>query len=746
MSNRIHIALLADCLENFAGGAEKQIYELAKGLNKSKYRVSVISLDCQGRASREAIEAIGCEFFVFRISRIYGLSGFIQGRRFFQYLKQSHVDILQTYHFSSDIWGTFWAHLAGVKKIVSNRRDMGFWRKGLHVQAYCLINPWVTKIVAVANSVKEMIVESEKVSEHKIAVIYNGIEQSSAFSSQLSAASLKEQLGISERDTVIAHVANLKPVKGHSFLLQAMAGVVKEFSNVKLFLVGKDEMNGELQRLAGELNIQDNVIFLGRRDDVPTILALSYFCVLTSLSEGMSNAILEYMLAGKAVVATRVGGNSELVSHGTNGLLVEKEDAEGLKNAIVQLLRSPAEASRMGENGFKRVESEFSMAGMVRKYENFFESLVHGRKKVLHFISSGGLYGAENVLLSLAGELKRTPDIVPVVGALKDSRDPHLEVIERAKEMGIETVIFESEGRFDIGAVCALKKYIRENKILLLHTHNYKSDIIGLLAAKLAGIPAVATAHGFTDMTHSVTAYEKLDRFLLRFFNKVVVVTDKILNGLDVQKRRVIANGLDIAKFSGREKARTEFRRQFGIRDDAFVIGTVGRLSREKNQIMLLGAALKMKQHGNVKYVIVGEGPEGKELRRFVRENGLDEKIIFTGLLKDTHKVYPALDIFTLTSTTEGVPLTILEAMAAGCPVVATRVGGIPEILEDGKLGSLADPEDIAGLAAKFELLMSDSYKRLQLAEQAGRFVRQNFSLERMSKAYLDVYHEVIAL
>lgn len=746
MSERIHIALLADCLENFAGGAEKQIYELAKGLDKSRFRVTVISLDTQGQASREAIEAIGCEFVVFRVTRIYGLSGFVQGFRFFEYLKKNSVEILQTYHFSSDIWGTFWAHLAGVKAVVSNRRDMGFWRKGIHVQTYRFINPWVTKIVAVANSVKEMVLESEKVSEHKVEVLYNGIELRLNGISPERLENLRKELKIAPSDTVIAHVANLKPIKGHSFLLRAIAGIVREFPNVKLLLIGKDEMNGELQALAGELGIQDKVMFLGRRDDVAVILAVSEFCVLTSLSEGMSNAILEYMLAGKAVVATRVGGNPELVSHGYNGLLGEKENSDSIKNAITQLLRSPTETKRMGENGFKRIENEFSMSGMVRQYEGFFESLVRGRKKVLHFISSGGLYGAENVLLSLAGELAKASSVIPIVGALKDSRNPHLEVVERAKELGIGTVVFESEGRFDLSAVFALKKYIRENNVSLLHTHNYKSDIIGFFAARQAGIPVVATAHGFTDVTHTVTTYEKLDRFLLRFFNKVVVVSGKVLGGLDAQKRKVISNGLDINRFSGGEGLRNEFRRHFGIKDDAFVIGTVGRLSKEKNQILLLRAALKMKQRREVKFVIVGEGPEEKELRRFVKENNLDEKVIFTGLLKDVHKVYPALDIFTLTSVTEGVPLTVLEAMAAHCPVVATRVGGIPEILEDGRSGLLAESQNVDELVAKYELLIQDAKKRLQLVEQAGRFVRQNFSLERMTKDYLDVYQEVLGV
>jgi hypothetical protein len=107
-------------LENFAGGAEKQIYELAKGLDKTQYKVTVTSLETQGKTSESAISEIQCDLRIFFVKRIYGLTGLVQGIKFYQFLKSAKVDILLTYHFSSDIWGTFWGRLAGVKIIISN--------------------------------------------------------------------------------------------------------------------------------------------------------------------------------------------------------------------------------------------------------------------------------------------------------------------------------------------------------------------------------------------------------------------------------------------------------------------------------------------------------------------------------------------------------------------------------------------------------------------------------------------------
>src|SRR3989344_1134809 len=378
-ANKIHIVLLTDCLADL-GGAEKQILELAKRLDKTKYTVTVASLDCYGQTPEALIQAIGCQLKTFRVVRIYGLSGLLQGMRFLKFLRDNKVDILQTYHFSSDIWGTFWGRLAGVKVILSNRRDMGFWRKPWHVWAYRLLNRWVTKIIVVADAVKQMVMQTEGVPAEKIAVIYNGIEINSAISAQPSAVSFKKQLGIAEQDKVLVHVANLKPVKGHIYLLQAIAQVVKEIPHIKVMLIGKDELPGQLQDAARELGIQDKVLFLGQRKDVAELLSIADVCVLPSLSEGMSNAILEYMSAGKAVVATRVGGNPELVVHKYNGLLVEKESAGELRNALLQLLKHPDECQRMGMYGLKVIKECFSLEVMVRKYEEIFQECISKNK------------------------------------------------------------------------------------------------------------------------------------------------------------------------------------------------------------------------------------------------------------------------------------------------------------------------------------------------------------------------------
>jgi len=369
--SRTTVVLLTDCLVHLAGGAEKQIFELVKGLDKKKYNIIVASLESYGQAPRELIEAVGSRLEVFRVVRIYGLTGLIQGFKFYQFLKRNKVDILQTYHFSSDMWGAFWGRLAGVPLIISNRRDMGFWRSSIHVAAYRLINPWVKKVIVNASPMRDHFIKTEGLPSNKFEVVYNGVDLPDA-QALPSKETIRSQFSISKEDLILMHVANLKPVKGHTYLLEAFKGVLVRHPNIKLFLIGEDTTAGAVQRQAEQLGISQQVLFMGKYPDVKSLLPAADICLLPSLSEGMSNSILEYMAAAKPVIATNVGGNPELVENGFNGILVEKENSRQLQEAIVTLIENPQLRATMGQNGLKKARQFFSMNAMIAKYERLY--------------------------------------------------------------------------------------------------------------------------------------------------------------------------------------------------------------------------------------------------------------------------------------------------------------------------------------------------------------------------------------
>jgi len=366
------IVFLTDCLAGLQGGAERQIYELATRVDQSRYECFIASLECTGSVPSNLLGNIGARLVTFPVKRIYGLSGIREGFRFFAFLKREKIDILLTYHFSSDIWGAFWAHVAGVKAIVSNRRDMGFWRGQQHVRAYRLLNHWVTRIIVVANAVKDMVVREEEYPAERVEVIYNGIVVDVQNAKTVPA---RQQLGLKEDELVIIQVGGLRPVKGHEFLLRAIAQIGADVPRFRLVLIGDGELRHNLENLVKELHIEDRVAFLGNRPDARQLLEVADICVLPSLSEGMSNAILEYMAAGKPVVATRVGGNPELVTDGLEGILVDKENVVQLKDAIVSLLQDPAKRKNMRDLGRAKIHEQFRMEKMIGKYEKLFNEL-----------------------------------------------------------------------------------------------------------------------------------------------------------------------------------------------------------------------------------------------------------------------------------------------------------------------------------------------------------------------------------
>ena len=735
----MNIVLLTDCLGDITGGAEKQIFELAKRLPKDRYNVFIASMEAQGETSEPLIRSIGCRLMVFRVVRIYGLSGFIQGIRFLSFLRANAIHTIITYHFGSDIWGTFWGHLAGVPSIISNRRDMGFWRNQSHVAAYRLINRWVNTIVTVTSSIKHMVLQTEKVSGEKVEIVYNGVDLERP---AIDLQQKRSETGLKPQDTVIIHVANLRPVKGHTYLIEAFAEASKHFNDIKLMLIGKDELNGQLQSLSGRLGVKDKILFLGQRTDVGELLAVSDICVLPSLSEGMSNAILEYMAFEKPVIATNVGGNPELVQNGYNGLLVDKENAGQLAEALLALLKDKEKRQTMGHNGLLRVKADFSMEAMMARYEKLFKKKI----KILHLVSSGGLFGAERVILNIASQ-HRDADFW--VGALNNQHNPHLEIIQEAQKLGLKTAVFDSRNQADFKTVSSIKKFLKENSIDIVHTHNYKSDIMGFLATRFTGVKWAATNHVWHSTDKKLRLYEAMDAFVLKFASAVFTVSQEIKDdllkkGFKEDHLHVVHNGIAVDQFGG-TAARKQLRDGWHVSGQDVLLIIAGRLAPEKGHDILFKSLKKATTVcPSVKCLVAGDGPLRAQLEELAREPGLSGRIIFTGIRKDMPDVYCACDMMINASSIEGLPMTILEAMASKLPVIATKVGAVPQVIKNGQNGILLEYGNVDALSQSIVDLANAPEIRQALARQAYTDVSEHFSDRRMAEEYMNFYQKLL--
>jgi len=363
--------------------------------------------------------------------------------------------------------------------------------------------------------------------------------------------------------------------------------------------------------------------------------------------------------------------------------------------------------------------------------------------KVLQLISSGGYYGAENMLLNLCASQQKAGCQNSLM-IFYNVHAPNVEFYERARRSGLSVRMVHCQGRADWRAVRQIQECIQEDRIQLLHTHGYKADLYGYVAARRSGKPIVATCHNWVGGTAALSIYNHLDRMALKRFHGLAAVSDSVAerllaSGVPARKIRTIANGIDVQTF---ERARPLPVLNF---NGSKVIGMVARLDLQKGFEYLLRAARELRDvFPTLKVVIVGEGPDRTAIENMIQRFGLQSNVILAGQHSDMPAIYAAMDVFVLPSLNEGLPMTILEAMAASKPVIATRVGAIPKVIQDGETGLLVDPGDTDGLRSALARLLADSDLRCRIGAAGHDWVGRNYTSEAMALKYGQMYDDVL--
>lgn len=365
------------------------------------------------------------------------------------------------------------------------------------------------------------------------------------------------------------------------------------------------------------------------------------------------------------------------------------------------------------------------------------------RVKVLQLISSGGYYGAENMLLNLCAGQEQSGCQNSLL-LFYNVHVPNVEFYERARRRGLSVRMVHCKGRADWRAVRQIEEYIQEDAVDLVHTHGYKADLYGYLAAWRCHKPVVATCHNWVGGTAALGIYNHLDRMVLKKFNALAAVSDGVAHrllafGVPTEKIKTIANGIDVTAFE-RAQPLPLLKAEGGT-----VVGIVARLDLQKGFEYLLRAARDLcKTTRDLKIVIVGEGPDRDKIEEMIEQYGLQSNVILAGQQSNMPAVYAAMDIFVLPSLNEGLPMTVLEAMAASKPVIATRVGAMGSVIKDGENGLLVAPKDSEGLRNAIASLLSNPERRRRLGDQAYAWVSQNYTSEAMALKYREMYEEVL--
>ena len=357
--------------------------------------------------------------------------------------------------------------------------------------------------------------------------------------------------------------------------------------------------------------------------------------------------------------------------------------------------------------------------------------------------------GIERVLLTLLRHMGVEVELVPVLFTRAETKRNHFfETLESLKVPYDAIDVNTSRYKYlnplrNIGETIAR---LRAGRFDLIHTHGYRADLLGFIVSRYFGLPIVSTCHGFISTDWRLSVYNRIDIFILRYFDQIIAVSERmrrdlVEKGIAKEKIEVITNAvLDEAKPDS-ARTRTETRSRLGIGDDEFVFGFVGRLSEEKGLAYLLEAVRHLTS-GNCRWrlVLVGDGPQRGALERSVRDLELTGRVIFAGFQADTAAWYPAMDAFVLPSLTEGTPMVLLEAMANGIPVVATTVGGVPAIIASGENGILVPPADPSRLLEAMQSVAGDGDLRKRLCAKATDLIRRNYNVADWIRKVTGVY------
>ncbi len=365
--------------------------------------------------------------------------------------------------------------------------------------------------------------------------------------------------------------------------------------------------------------------------------------------------------------------------------------------------------------------------------------------KIAHVLSSYGLGGQERVALDLAIAQAALGHHVLAVSLAPAPEGP-LAADFRANGIDAETLP-KREGGFDATLPARLALFFRRSGIRIVHTHNPQPLIYGALAARLAGARAVHTKHGANPDRSRRVRLRRAAAHLCDAFVAVSRETAEIARqNREVAERKLVTipNGIQLSRFNPDAEARAEVRRELGISPDAWVVGTVGRLAPEKDQALLIAAAAPTLGPDR-QVLIAGAGPEDSRLRAQIEALGERGRFVrMLGIRRDVPRVLAALDVFALTSQTEGLPLVIPEAMATSLPVVSTAVGGIPGVVEDGVTGLLVPRGGVERLGEALERLATNRDEARAFGERGRVVALARYEAKRMAASYLDIYHRVL--
>lgn len=370
-----------------------------------------------------------------------------------------------------------------------------------------------------------------------------------------------------------------------------------------------------------------------------------------------------------------------------------------------------------------------------------------GKLRVLQFITPAGFYGAERWVLALANNIN-LDDIICDLAVTRESPNQDLSVAEYyPRNDGQQVHYLDMNGRFDFRVVSRLCDVIRSRQIDVIHTHGYKSDILGLLAAKRAGIACVSTPHGFSgNVGFKLATFIRIGTHMLRYFDQVVPLSEELMDDMKrfkvpESKTSFIRNGVDLKEI---DAAMASFPEAENLDKDSRIIGFIGQMIPRKGIPDLIEVFDQLYQQvPDLRLQLLGDGSQRQELEHQAAELTSVTAVEFLGFRSDRLELLSKFSLFVMTSSLEGIPRCMMEAMAVGVPVVAYDIPGVNQLVEHGQTGLLAPFGDKTALAAYCKQILDDPELAGTLSRNARDLVNKRYSAARMADEYEGLFREV---
>jgi sugar transferase (PEP-CTERM/EpsH1 system associated) len=488
--------------------------------------------------------------------------------------------------------------------------------------------------------------------------------------------------------------------------------------------------------------------------------------------------ILEAMAAGVPVISTRLGAEGIDVKDRENVLLAET--AGEFREAITEIIDDHELRERLLKTGRALVNERYDWSTLGANLSEVHAGLINRRPvlavsspktfakpsertiKLLAIVEATTVNAVAKNMLEFHRAAREIHDDAPdfprvelslvtfVRGAEPDTSN---EFVAAARAQGLRVAVISERGRFDSSVIPALRRIAEEQQPDIVLTHSVKSHFLLWRAQLWKRFPWIAFHHGYTTTDRKMRLYNQLDRWSLPHASRIVTVCEafarELADSRSVSSEKIIVqhNSIRHEPLPVAEEVQA-LKRELGINDNERMLLSVGRLSQEKAHIDLLRAFKILRElHSEieVRLVIVGDGPERAKLEAVAASLGVNAQLKFAGQVRDVRPYYAAADVLANSSESEGSPYVLLEAMAAGLPIVATAVGGVPEILDDNQTGLLVPPRNPQALAHAMARLFNDPILAERLATSAAEMAATRFSPERYARSLIDVYSEIIS-